>query len=400
MKRRDFVYFLTVGAGGVATACNPARSPSESGERAQDEELQNHTIDSVEFSSVQLNYPRQVGRNSRLGIHGFGPEVDVGILRTDQGAMGWGMLQGGEDQWKQTAEYVQGKQVSDLIDPSIGLTDEQAEVFDVVLHDLAGVILEKPVYELLGRSTPFITNCYSGMIYFDDMDPEEDPAGIDKILEECQYDYDLGYRQFKLKIGRGNKWMPHDEGMKRDIEVTKLVAEHFPDCDILVDANNGYTLEDTITYLEGIEGIDLFWFEEPFHENYKDYLELRKWLLDNGREIFLSDGEARPDQELLMDLYEKRILDFHLTDIVSHGFTAWRKLMPQLIEMGISASPHAWGALLKTYYIAHLAGGLGNMPTIEGVTCDSEDVNFGAYKLEEGILTPSPDPGFGMELLV
>lgn len=400
MKRRDFIYFLTIGAGGAVTACNPARNSSESVKQAQDEELQNHVIDSVEFSSVQMSYPRQVGKNSRLDIHGMGPEVDIGILQTDQGPIGWGMLQDRRDERELAAKYVQGKNVSDLINPSIGLIDEQARAFDVVLHDLAGKILDKPVYELLGRTTPFVTNCYSGMIYFDDLEPKQSPSGVARILEECQYDYDIGYRQFKLKIGRGYKWMPHDEGMKRDIEVTKLVAKNFPDCDILVDANNGYTLEDTIRYLEGIEDIDLFWLEEPFHENYKDYLELRKWMLDNGKEIFLSDGEANPDQELLMDLYEKRILDFHLTDIVGYGFTAWRKLMPQLNEMGIAASPHAWGTQLKTYYNAHLAGGLGNVPTIEGVTCDSDDVNFGAYKLEEGKLTPSPDPGFGMELLV
>lgn len=362
-------------------------------------ELENHTIRSVGFTTVKLNYPRQVGKNAQLDIHGYGPEIDVGILRTDQGVRGWGMLQSWGDERKKSANYIKGKTVSDLFDPAVGITDKQAHTFDIVLHDLAGKILDKPVYELLGRTSPFITNCYSGMIYFDDLEPADNPAGVDKIIEECQYDYDVGYRQFKLKIGRGNKWMPHDEGLERDIEVTKLVAENFPDCDILVDANNGYSLDDTIAYLEGIGDVDLFWFEEPFHENYQDYLELRKWMLDNGKEIFLSDGEARPDKELLFGLYDKRILDVHLTDIVGYGFTRWRALIPQLTEMGISASPHAWGSLLKTYYNAHLAGGLGNFPTIEGVTCTSDDIDFGNYRLDNGQLIPSSDPGFGMKLV-
>lgn len=400
MERSDFINLFAAGVGGVVTASKIKDNPFDAGESYDVGELKDHTIDSVSFSSVQMNYPRQVGRNAQLGIHGHGPEVKVGILRTGQGAMGWGMLQAGGDEQKQATDYVQGKAVSELIDPGVGLIDKEAYAFDIILHDLAGKILKKPVYELLGRTTPFVTNCYSGMIYFDDLDPEEKPAGVDKIIEECQYDYDVGYRQFKLKIGRGNKWMTPEKGMKRDIEVTKLVAEHFPDCDILVDANNGYSLKDTITYLEGIEGIDLFWFEEPFHENYEDYVALRKWMLDHGREILLSDGEAHPEQELLMDLYNKRILDFHLTDIVGYGFTAWRKLMPRLSEMGISASPHAWGTLLKTYYNAHLTGGLGNAPTLEGVTCNSEDVDFGDYNLEEGKLIPSSEPGFGMKLLV
>ena len=57
----------------------------------------------------------------------------------------------------------------------------------------------------MGAIQPETTLCYSGMIYFDDLTPfYNKPAGVDIILKECQFDYDLGYRQFKLKIGRGN----------------------------------------------------------------------------------------------------------------------------------------------------------------------------------------------------
>ena len=104
------------------------------------------------------------------------------------------------------------------------------------------------------------------MIYFDDLEPAGKPAGPDKILEECRWDYNYGYRQFKLKIGRGNKWMDKEKGIIRDIEITKLVHRNFPDCDTLVDGNNGFTIEEFIRYMEGIEGIKLLWIEKPFHE--------------------------------------------------------------------------------------------------------------------------------------
>lgn len=396
MKRRNFLQLLT---SGTASAFVLGRSSKNDVHTVNDyKEIERHKIANIQFTNVELNYPRQVGKNSRLGIHGTGPTVHVCVLTTDKGVRGWGMTRGSK-RAEERSEYMQDKRVTDLFDPAVGVTDQTALPFDIALHDLAGIILEKPVYELMGRKKPLITNCYSGMIYFDDLEPEDNPAGVDKILEECQYDYDYGYRQFKLKIGRGNKWMDHDEGLQRDIEVTKLVDEHFPDCDILVDANNGYSLDDTIEYLEGIAGTDLFWFEEPFHENKADYLELRKWLMDNEVEIFLADGEFRPEQDLLKKLYKTRLLDIHLTDIIGRGFTPWRTLMPELIEMGISASPHGWGSLFKTHYIAHLVAAYGNAPTIEGVTCMSDDVDFGDYKLEEGKLIPSSEPGFGMKLL-
>ena len=42
----------------------------------------------------------------------------------------------------------------------------------------------------------------------------------------------------------------------------------------------------------------------------------------------------------------------------------------------------------------------GNPPTNEGVTCTSDEVDFGNYKIEDGEIIPSFDPGLGMKLLI
>lgn len=74
--------------------------------------------------------------------------------------------------------------------------------------------------------------------------------------------------------------------------------------------------------------------------------------------------------------------------------------MPFLVKNKAVASPHAWGNMLKTHYISHLSAGLGNVVTIEGVTCISDDIDFGDYKIKDGKLHVSSKPGFGMKLLV
>ena len=56
--------------------------------------------------------------------------------------------------------------------------------------------------------------------------------------------------------------------------------------------------------------------------------------------------------------------------------------------------------MLKTHYISHLAAGLGNVVTIEGVTCLSDEIDYGDYKIEQGKIKVSDRPGFGMNLLV
>jgi hypothetical protein len=46
------------------------------------------------------------------------------------------------------------------------------------------------------------------------------------------------------------------------------------------------------------------------------------------------------------------------------------------------------------------AAGLGNIKTIEGVTCISDDIDYGDYPIREGKLQVSDAPGFGMRLLI
>lgn len=402
MKRRTFLRALNVGIAsttlyqGVGNAMSLTALLSSN---PQDRELSYHRIQEIKYSTVQMKYPRLVGKNARLNLHGYGPNVEICVIKTDKGAMGWASLRGSRKEAQQIEMELIGKKVSELFASNVGTLNDKYIAFDIALHDLAGIILQKPVYELLGRKQPYTTDYYSGMIYFDDLEPSEQPAGIARILEECRYDYEVGYRQFKLKIGRGHKWMPFKEGLQRDIDVTNAVAKAFPDCGILVDGNNGFTVDQFIQYLKGIPSVNLFWIEEPFHETVSDYEKLRNYVKAAGIATLLADGEADPDPVLLKELFEKKLLDVHLTDIEGLGFTNWRRLMPELKKMGGQASPHAWGSLLKSYYTAHLAGGLGNTITIEGVTSTSEEVDLSGYKIQNGKLIPPSAAGFGMPLL-
>ena len=361
-------------------------------------ELAHHRLTRIETGQVQLRWPRLVGKNARLDVHGRGPRQSVCRLHTDRGVSGWGIIRGSGKAAQSAFKSHRDRPLHELFNPAIGILDDALAPLDFALHDLAGQILELPVYKMLGAHGEPATPCYSGMIYFDDLEPPEDPAGIEKVLANCDWDVEHGYRQLKVKIGRGNRWMKKAAGLARDIEVIQEISKRHPEVAILVDANNGYSIDDTIAFLEGIGEIEVFWFEEPFHENVADYQRLDAWLAENQRGTLIADGEARPDWKVLNEMSRQKLLDVQLVDIVGYGFTAWRKLMPLLKQQGVLASPHAWGSQLKTYCTAHLAAGLGNVVTIEGVTCKSEDVDFGAYRLVNGKLHVSEQPGFGMTL--
>lgn len=358
-----------------------------------------HRISTIELTKLATHYPRTVGRNARLGSHGSGGTSTVAVVRTDQGELGWGLVEGGvERNIDAVREQLVGQELGALFDPATGVTDDRALPLDIALHDLVAILLEVPVHQLLGGAGTQEVICYSGAIYFDDLDPEDNPRGLAAVLENCASDYAAGFRDFKLKIGRGNRWMELAAGLRRDIEVTRAVREAYPDARLLVDANDGYSVDQMITYLRAVRDCDLYWVEEPFAENAADLRKLRDYLRESGLATYIADGEFQPDVEHLLELARDGLFDLALMDVATYGITAWRRMMPILAELGVLASPHAWGRPLKTRYAAQLAAGLGNVPIVEGVPGTTDGVDETAYRFQDGVLTVPDNPGFGIHL--
>lgn len=357
--------------------------------------LAEHRIAAVEVSSLDTRYPRTIGRNARLGSHGSGPRQTVLLVRTDQGAYGWGLAAGPSD----GLDALVGQPLRVLFNPSVGVVDPAALPLDFALHDLAGRILDQPVYELLGAQGNRAISCYDGAIYFADLDPDDAPRGIDAVLADCAADHASGFRAFKLKIGRGHRWMSPEAGLRRDIDVTKAVRDAYPDCRLLVDANDGYPVPELLRYLDAVEECELFWLEEPFPENRDDLVALRRRLRASGSATLIADGEYEPDEPALLELCEAGLLDVLLMDVVSYGLTSWRRVMGKLEALGVRASPHAWGLPLKSLYAAQIAAGLGNVVTVEGVPGSTEGVDTSAYRMDFGMLHVPERAGFGIDLL-
>nr|WP_294695847.1 enolase C-terminal domain-like protein [uncultured Friedmanniella sp.] len=356
--------------------------------------LSSHVISSIDAVTISSRYPRTVGRNSFRPSHGSGAAHPVVVLRTNHGAMGWGLpLQGSWD-----AQQILGRNVAELIDPASGVLVPTALSLDYPLHDLAAKILDLPVHAMLGAAGGRSTSCYSGAIYFDDLDAVPPATGLDIIGANLASDFEQGFRAFKLKLGRGYRWMPHDEGLRRDIEVTQYTRTLYPDADILVDANDGFTLNTLAEYLAGVADVPLFWIEEPFAERREDLHQLRGLLAATHASTRIADGEYEPQLAKVLSLAADKLLDVALMDVIGFGLTAWRRVMPELVNLGVQASPHAWGLPLKTLYAAQIAAGLGNVLTVEGVPGTTTGADTSGYRLEEGRLTVPDAAGFGIPL--
>lgn len=356
--------------------------------------LAEHRIQSIELVTVGARYPRTIGRNARLGSHGSGLRATAVVVRSDAGASGWGLAGGPLD----GAGALVGRDLLDVFDPATGVTDPAALPLDLALHDLAARILGTPVHALLGGRGDERVTCYSGAIYFDDLDPDDAPRGVGAVLAGCATDWAAGFRAFKLKIGRGHRWMEREAGFARDVTITRAVREAYPDARLLVDANDGFDAATTVRYLTAVADCDLFWVEEPFPEEEGGLRLLRDHLAGAGSRTLVADGELDPDEPRLLELAAVGLLDVLLMDVVTYGLTAWRRVMPTLTELGVRASPHAWGMPLKSCYAAQVAAGLGNVVTVEGVPGTTVGADTSAYRLDDGVLSVPRTPGFAVPL--
>lgn len=363
-------------------------------------ELSRHRITEIRFREARGRYPRLHGKNAVRGYHGFGGSIRLAQLVTDQGAGGWGMLGAGLQAARDAAELLRGRPVSEVFDPEKGVTDARLIAFDFALHDLAGVILGLPVAKMINPNAAPWARVYDGAIYMNDIIPEDKPQGMETVLRDCAEDWALGHRMFKVKIGRGYRWMAHDEGMDRDVELMRRIHAQHPGAALMVDANDGFTVEDTIQFLRRIEGVPLYWFEEPFREQRDHNARLRDYLDRERPGTLIADGESDPDIAQLMELASDRLVDVLQPDVCGFGFTAWRGWLPQLAQRGFRSSPHAWGDVVKTYYCAHLAAAYPHhVPCVEAVLGSVEGVDDSGYVLSESMLTLPDRPGFGMELV-
>lgn len=372
-------------------------------------ELAEHSIDRIEVRALERRYPREIGHNAKWGPHGKNSQVNACVIFTDQGASGWGFCGTPEDELRRFI----GRPLSALFRPETG-TAPEALAIDRALHDLAGKVMDQPVWRMLGARGGRSIPVYSGAIYFDDLNPDGEPPGVGALLDACRQDASAGHAHFKLKIGRGFRCMDRQAGDARDVEVTRLVREHFPNAHLLVDGNDGYTPDRACRYLEQVADCNLYWIEEAFEETPSGLRMLRTAVEKLSPNTLIADGESRHGRhqdppgrfgswqaEHLEELYalcERGLLDVLLMDVGGMGFTAWRQVMPRIQAIRALGSPHAWGEPFKTYYAAQIGCGLGGVPIVEGVPGHVEGVDDSGYVLQDGILTLPDSPGFGMDL--
>ena len=352
----------------------------------------------IEAGTLVGERPRAAGNNSRLKLHG--KEVSVPLIRltSADGACGFGP--GRAD--RESAEALLGRSLPDLMSAD-GLISADTGEFEFPLWDLLGQREGKPVYALAAGADspapqPLRVPCYDTSLYIDDLHLDSDEAAAELIADEARYGYAQNHRHFKIKIGRGARFMPLEAGTRRDIAVVQAVrAAVGPEPSIMIDANNGYNLNIAKRVLAETADCHVFWLEEAFQEDAVLYEDLQEWMEREGLSVLIADGEGGAPPEL-MDWARAGVVDVIQYDIFSHGFSNWLRTGAQLDDWGVRAAPHHYGRHLGNYVSGHLATAVKGFTFVEWDEVTTPGIDASAYRVEDGQVLIPDRPGFGLEL--
>lgn len=216
----------------------------------------------------------------------------------------------------------------------------------IAAYDLLGRELGVSAIDLLGGRKNDRIHAYDTTLYFQDLLNAE--KGAAQVAEEAAEGYRAGYRQFKIKTGRGGRWMLPRDGMKRDVDVVLAVREAVGrDAVVMVDANFGYDghldlLED---FVRETLSANIFWMEEMVTASVEHYRALRDIRERVGSQALLVCGEVdrQPISPIFQDLIDQRLIEGYQPDIVAAGFSGWQEIERKLEGTGVRSIPHNFG---------------------------------------------------------
>lgn len=382
MQRRDFIATLVAGTL-LSRAVRGRELPSD--------------LEVTRLVGFDLPTRRSkiAGKNSRLDVHGDTATDRMLRIHTNTNVVGVGYCGASE----QDAAKLLGRNPFDFYREPETRMESPLGTGTMPLWDLLGKVRETPIHELLGNRGPERVPCYDGSIYFADLLPQYADRWEDRFKQEIDMGLKLGHRAFKVKIGRGAKWMSREEGDARDIAVLEVIRDHAgPDILIGVDANNGYDLAGTRRLFEKIGKLNIAFAEEMFEEEAEACLEFRELLRSHGSKTLIADGETQDDLDVFKPFIEAKAIDIYQGDMRRFGYEGILLEASWCEPQGLRVAPHNWGSLVGFYMQLHVGRAVPNFYRAEHDPLTSEILVADGYSIKEGMAGVPDAPGAGLAI--
>jgi len=242
--------------------------------------------------------------------------------------------------------------------------------FNIAMWDAWGKILKQPIWKIFGYYGRKVSIYGSGgwLSYT----PEE-------LIDEVTGYKSRGFKSVKIKVGSPD-W-------KTDLERLKMVRHAIGnDINIMIDANQGMDVSSALQLAKAVQGLNIYWFEEPvLHTDYDGFQALKR---QTG--ISLAFGEREYNTVSLRELLLRNAIDIWQPDILRiGGVEEWRNSAALAGSFNVPVLPHFY----KDYDVPLLCT-IPNGKGAESFDWIDKLIDF-PMAIEKGMASPSERPGWG-----
>ena len=241
---------------------------------------------------------------------------------------------------------------------------------DRACWDAVGKSAGKPLYKLLGAYRDEVPT-YAGGFWLQ--------QSIDELVRDAEDFVREGYRAMKMRIGKPR--------MEEDVERVRAVRQAIgSDINLMVDANQRFTVEHAIRLGRKLEELNITWFEEPVPaydvEGSSRVAEALDVPIASGENVYTRYGFRR--------MLEMKAADILMPDLIRVGGITELMKMAHIAEAyDVPVTPH-----LFPEESMHLVGAIPNSIYVENM--DWFSPLYGEkIELKNGLIVLPQRPGFG-----
>jgi L-alanine-DL-glutamate epimerase-like enolase superfamily enzyme len=251
---------------------------------------------------------------------------------------------------------------------------------DMALYDLMAKYLNLPLADMLGR----VHQTLATSITIGIMSAEEAVEEADEYLSR-------GFQVLKVKIGKSL-----DEDLERLHKIREKAGRQIP---IRVDANQGYSWDEYMAFIQQTQHLDLEFIEQPLKAG--DIEEMQS-MPKSVREKTAADESLLNAQDALRFTHSPRPFGIYNVKLMKCG-----GIFPALQIAEIAHLAHIdlmWGCMdesivsISAALHAALASPATRYVDLDGSLNLTRDLVQGGFRLKNGELTITDKPGLGVEL--
>ena len=251
---------------------------------------------------------------------------------------------------------------------------------DMALYDLMGKHRNLPLADMLGR----VYRSLQTSITIGIMPAEEAVEATDEYLSR-------GFRILKVKIGKSL-----DEDIYRLHKIRERAGWRIP---IRVDANQGYSYDEYIEFIQRSQHLDLEFIEQPLKA---DDIEVMQRMPESVRQKTAADESLLDEKNALKFTHSPRPFGIYNIKLMKCGgiFPAL-----QIAEIALLANIDLmWGCMdesivsISAALHAALASPATRFVDLDGSLNLVRDLVEGGFRLKNGELTITDQPGLGVKL--